>query len=82
MSSDSVRTRLNKLLELFTPHPGSITDETTMDQLGLDSLDRVELSYLIEDDFLIFFDHDYRIDGDTPVSKLIADILEHGNESH
>jgi acyl carrier protein len=63
---------LEKIEKIFREHTGDdtlvITKDTTFDELGLDSLDTVELIMTLEEEFSI------TVDEDNPI-KSIAELL-------
>lgn len=64
--------RIAKLIaDEFGVDPDTITEATELDTLGLDSLDRVELAMLVEDEFAIELPR--HVEGDwTTVGNIVA----------
>ncbi|NJM51054.1 MAG: acyl carrier protein [Sphingomonadales bacterium] len=66
--------RIAKLIaDEFGVDPATITEATELDAMGLDSLDRVELAMLVEDEFA--FEPPRHVEGDrTTVGNIVAAI--------
>lgn len=73
MALDKIK---NIIAEHFNIDAGEITAETTMEELGADSLDIVELIMGLEDEFGITFP-----DSEASNIKTVADIAKYVEES-
>jgi len=57
-----IRNKLAGILKDYRGESIEVSDETTFDQLGFDSLDKVELLMKIEEDFGIMFNDDLQVE--------------------
>lgn len=58
MADDKIMAKVTEILEQFEVSPEDVSSDATFDALGLDSLDVVELSVKVEDEFNIDIDED------------------------
>lgn len=66
-----IKTKLAEILREYKGGDIAVDEQTTFDQLGFDSLDKVELLMKIEEEFGIMFEDDLQVD---TVGQLVEKI--------
>jgi acyl carrier protein len=68
---DAIEARVIEALSSFGPDEGTITRDSTWEQLDIDSLDLVELAQIVEDEYGVVISGD-----DMKTLKTVGDVID------